>query len=91
MEDSRAMDQLAQQSTTIWTHGWSSRASLLIRLDNADLAQSTLTTDGYMWTISSQLQGKWLDLEVVNSRPHGSLTTTCRSCRLRCAICIVMF
>jgi hypothetical protein len=82
VEDSRVVDRPTQQSTTSWMHRWSGRASLSSRLDNMDLAESTLTTDGYMWTRSSRFYGSWLDLEAINRRPLGSLS----SCKKYCAI-----
>jgi hypothetical protein len=75
VEDSRVVDRPTQQSTMSWMHGWSGRASLSSRLDNVDLMESTLTTDGYMWTRSSRFYGSWLDLEAINSRPLGSLSS----------------
>jgi hypothetical protein len=56
-----------------WIRIWSGRASSLSRLKNEDLVESTLTTNGYMWTRSSIFCGSWLDLEAINSKPLGSL------------------
>jgi hypothetical protein len=53
VEDSRSVDRPTEKSTMSWMHGWSGRASLSSRLDNMDLMESTLTTDGCMWTRSS--------------------------------------
>jgi hypothetical protein len=76
VKDSQVVDRPTQQSTTSWMHRWSGRASLSSRLDNMDLTESTLTTDGYMWTRSSRFYGSWLDLEAINSRPLGSLSSS---------------
>ena len=35
--------------------------------------KSTLKTDGYMWIISYQFHGSWLDIEAINSILLGSL------------------
>jgi hypothetical protein len=80
VEDSRVLNRPTQQSTTSWTNSRSGRASLSSRLDNADLVESTLTIDKYMWTRSSIFYGAWLDLEAINSRPLGSLS----SCKTMC-------
>jgi hypothetical protein len=45
------MDQPTEKSTTIWMHGWSGQANLMIQIENDDLTESTLTTDGCMWKI----------------------------------------
>jgi hypothetical protein len=29
-----------------------------------------------MWTRYSRFQGSWLDIEAINSKPNGSLSTT---------------
>jgi hypothetical protein len=36
-----------------------------------DLVESTLTTNGYMWTRSSGFYGSWLDLEAIKEDPLG--------------------
>jgi len=79
VEDSRVVDRLSQQSTKSWMHGQSGQASLLTRLDNTNLTKSTLNTNGYMWTRSSQFHGSWLDIEAINSRPLVSLSLSGRS------------
>jgi hypothetical protein len=94
VEDSQSVDQPAEQSTASWIPRWSSQASLSSRLYNADLTESTLTNDSYMWTRSSQFHGSWLDLEAINSRPYGSLSLSDQVISLlctRCPLCIVMF
>jgi hypothetical protein len=58
-----------------WMHGWSGRAYLSSQLDNADLMESTLTIDGYMWKRSSQLKGISLYIETINYILDGSLSS----------------
>jgi hypothetical protein len=91
IKDSRVVDRPTQQSTTSWMHSRSGRV-LSSRLDRADFVESTLTTDGYMWTRSSRFYGSWLDIETIKEDPLGhyqqcELRLCNRSCGSRCAIC----
>ena len=84
IEDNQVVERPNQQLTMIWTHRWLGRASLSIRFNNIHLVDSILTVYGYMWTIYFGFYGRWLDIEVVKSRPLGSISLwiLCnRSCR----------
>jgi hypothetical protein len=70
------VDRLAHQLTTNWMHGQSSQRSLSSWLENVNLAESTLTTNDYRWTRSSQFHGSWLDIEAINSKHLGSLSSS---------------
>jgi len=76
VEDSWSMDWTTKQLTTSWMHGRSIQASLSRWLANIDLMESTQTTNDYMWKKSSQFHGNWLDMEAINSRHHGSLSSS---------------
>jgi hypothetical protein len=65
----RSNNQPTHQSTMIWTDSQSGRASLSSRLDNANLEESTLTINDYMWTRSFKVYGSWLDLETIKDDP----------------------
>jgi hypothetical protein len=54
-----------------WTHRKSGQAFLSSRIDRANLAKSTLTTDSSMWTRSFGFYGNWLDLETIKVDPLG--------------------
>jgi len=94
VEDSRLVDRPTKKSTTSWTHEWSGRTSFSIQLDSADLMESNLKIDGYMWARSSRFHGSWLNIEAINRRPCELLSSSDQVISLlctRCPICIVMF